>query len=489
MAWQAGERRRPLVILGIATCLAAAYFAALFLFIPIGTEARDYIFHNGFLPLGGNDAWRALSFLMYPTGADSRLVSRAVFALSHQACGLNAPCLNGIQIAILLAAFAAGAWHMQQLLGRPLHVSIAMLFWAVSLPVFSAGYWQATQHDKLAFLFAFSALGLGLATLRKNPPQFPLGRSLGVIGLVILAVNSKEMAFFLPAAMVAQIAFLAPGTTIADKLRAARVYAAPLAFTVFYIAVYMARLHGSWKLHVASGSLADALSFYAGSLAGFHPTSLAAMTFLAILLALSIAMGTRWRRSIGAGYGAASLYLLAIFMSSIALVARAQYPADYYLLVPLWALLAWIANTVAAARVQGWMLRLPVLTATAMLASCFAAGRYADDRSQWGSFQQLRDARQLYRGYTFIRATCRDGLQGGLKLAFRRRPVGEWWYFRGLDERPDQLVGAYICQDGQVPAMAYALDGNNQQDHPGQQVIQWDETLTVTQISKQPPPK
>ena len=198
-----------LTIHATAFGLAGAYFAALFLFIPVATEARDYVFNDGFLSLDADDLRAVLTGLIYPLGQNSRLVSMAVFAVSHHACGLCAPCLNAIQIGLLLAAFAAGAWHLQQLVGRAIPAAIAMLLWAVSAPVFSAGYWQATQHDKLAFTFALSALALGLSAMRRNPVRFPVVTSLALLGLFMLAMNAKEMAFFLPAAAAAQVLFLA----------------------------------------------------------------------------------------------------------------------------------------------------------------------------------------------------------------------------------------------------------------------------------------
>lgn len=492
MAWHGVERRRSLAVLGFALGLAAVYFAALFLFIPIGTEARDYVFHNGYLSLDGRDVRAELSLLVYPIGENSRLVSMAVFALSHQACDLSAPCLNAVQVSLLVACFAAGAWHLQQLLGRPMPAAIAMLCWAISLPVFSAGYWQATQHDKLAFVFALAALSCGLATMRGTPGGFPLGRSLGVLALFVLAINAKEMAFFLPAAAVAQVLLLAPGTTARQKLRAGRVYSAALAYSAFYIVTYLLRLNNGWAGHVLSGSPSGALDFYAGSLTGGHPTSHWSLALLASLVALAAAMARARRGKApaqGALYARVSLYLAVIFLCSLVLVARAQYPGDYYLMVPLWALLGWIAATCMTALAVEWRLRLAVLACTAMLAACFGAGRAADYRSAFAMAQQLRDARSLYAGYTAIRATCRNGLAGGLKLAFQRRPVGEWWYFRGYDNAPDQLVGAYICQDGQAPAMSYSLTGDDRPDHPGQEVALWNAKLKIMRIAKPAAPR
>jgi hypothetical protein len=67
--------------------------------------------------------------------------------------------------------------------------------------------------------------------------------------------------------------------------------------------------------------------------------------------------------------------------------------------------------------------------------------------------------------------------------------VGEWWYFRGYDNAPDQLVGAYICQDGQAPAMSYSLTGDDRPDHPGQEVALWNAKLKIMRIAKPAAPR
>jgi hypothetical protein len=240
-----------------------------------------------------------------------------------------------------------------------------------------------------------------------------------------------------------------------------------------------------------SGSVPDALYFDMESLSGRHPASAAALVLTLLLIATSlVAVGTRYLcqndrpADADPGYARISLYLLTVLLSSLALVARAKYPSDYYLMVPGWALVSWIACTVTIQSFDGPVLKCMTWAVTAALAAAFVHARITDYGVGGAAGQQVRDAKSIYAGYNVISRTCPAGMSQGLKLAFTRHPVGEWWYFRGVAEHPDQLVGAYICHDGQVPPMAYSFDGNGLPDHPGQVVAKWDNNFVVTSVSK-----
>ena len=90
----------------------------------------------------------------------------------------------------------------------------------------------------------------------------------------------------------------------------------------------------------------------------------------------------------------------------------------------------------------------------------------------------------LGAGYKTIGRYCSPCMVDGLKLVFPLQPSASWFFFRGGDEHPDQLVGAYICNDGQSPVMSYSFDGSEQPDRPGQVVAIWNRDLAVQEIKR-----
>ena len=305
---------------------ATIFFLAVFLHVPIGTEARDHIFYHGYLAQAGD--WRAL---FYPAAADWRLVSMAVFAISRDACGLGATCLNVVQIALLLLCVFFGAVHLHQLLRRPVLVACAMALWCLSLPVFTAGLWQATQHDKLAFVFSLAALSYGFSATRRNLNMsgFVVSTTI-LLALFVLALNARKIAFFLPAAAVAQIWLLGPAGSWRDRLIAARVYGLPVLYAILYIGIYIVR-HGAITQGPApSFSLVQNAHFYLLAMMGRQASStLMSITLLAVLAASTVQAAVKgWRTAAMAGGLRVLAYLAVIFGANLVLVASAQYPEN-----------------------------------------------------------------------------------------------------------------------------------------------------------------
>jgi len=471
-------------------CLACAvYFFSNFLLIPIGTEARDYVFYRGFMA-----ASHVGSALFYPVGANRRIVSMFAFALWRGACGLNAPCLNSIQIVELMLCMGAGALHLHQLLRRPVLVALSLAAWAISLPVFSAAYWQATQHDKLAFLFSLLALSLGHWAIGRNASiYFRLATGMLIALLFLLALNSKEIAFFLPAAVTAQIALFVPARDLRTWYRAASVYILPMVYCGFYISVYLLRLNGAWRGHVLSGNAVAGLAYYAGSLAGRHADPSAALTALGILLAGTIFLGLRsmvveHRSSLSSVLAPASqapkafTYLMVIFVANLTLVAKAQYPDNFYLLIGAWAFFGWIATGFDIAQRSRGIVQYPIFAVILLIGVIIARNRIVDLTNAWGSGRLLYEAHAIERGYRQLHQFCGPQMRGGVKLVFPERPLGSFFFFRGGDERPDQLVGAFICNDGTAPVINYRFDGIARPDHPGQLLVAWDSNLRLKSV-------
>jgi hypothetical protein len=470
---------RSAVIFSLTILLAGLYLAGLFLTIPVNTEARNYLVGEGSVTAG-----RFFSALVYPAGVNMRVVSMLVFGLTRSVCGLNAPCVNAIQILEVLMGLAAGLVHLRQLTVRPLVAAIAMLFWCASLPVFAAGFWQATQHDKLAFLFSLAALSVGLGALRQT--RWHAGVVTGLLtGLFVLALNSKEIAFFLPGAAMVQILLFGSGDA-ERRRRAAAIYGLPIAYAAIYISLYMWRLRTSWQTHVMSGDWLQNAVFYLGSLVWTHTHAVLAVLPLAGLAIAFILVWNRQKPLVAESHdlptGRIGLYLLAIWLTSTGLAIKALHPADYYLLISAWAFIGWIAAIIEAALRRQGPIKYLAVACTSFLVLLFAWGCVADAVAPEGTWQQLREAHRLEAGYRRVRAFCTPRLSQGLTMVFPVAPAGKWFFFRGGDEAPDQLVGGFICKDGQLPHMTYRFDGSVPPDTRGQLVVVWDRKLRVIRI-------
>ena len=168
----------------------------------------------------------------------------------------------------------------------------------------------------------------------------------------------------------------------------------------------------------------------------------------------------------------------------MALAIGAQYPGDYYLLVTEWAFISWVAVTIVAAEQLPGTLRYVVVAAAGGLSIAFFLGRGREFSESDGEWQRIREAHLLGAGYKTIGRYCSPCMVDGLKLVFPLQPSASWFFFRGGDEHPDQLVGAYICNDGQSPVMSYSFDGSEQPDRPGQVVAIWNRDLAVQEIKR-----
>ncbi len=462
-------------LLGVAS---AIFFVVLFLHVPIGTEARDYIFYRGYLAQIGS-FWG----LIIPPGINRRLVSMAVFALSRDACGFGATCLNAIQIVLLLLCGCAGALHLHQLLRRPVLVACCMGLWCVSLPVFAAAFWQATQHDKLAFLFSLTALSCGFSAMRREVQGIWLVvANLVVLAMFVLAFNAKEIAFFLPVAAIAQVMLLGPAGSLRQRVLGARVYLLPLAYAFVYIGTYCLRLDPAWRAHVMGGDLAINAQFYVLGLMGRQLSGLVSSVaaFAVLLVATGFAAaGARPSRSGGVRVFA---YLAVIFATNMALVARARYPDNFYLFTAEWAFLGFLGTAFVLLLRAGLAVRTAGLGALSVLLVIFLHKRIGD-MSGWGSGELLREARVLAADYARLRPFCGAGMAQGMSFIFPEPPLGLFYFFRGGSDGPEQLVAPFICNDKVTAPMSYSYNGRTTSE-PGTLKVTFNQDLTIQAVSK-----
>ena len=460
---------------------ATIFFLALFLHMPIGTEARDYVFYRGYLAQAGN--WRDL---FYPVGANGRLVSMALFAMSRDACGFGATCLNVVQIALLLLCVFFGAVHLHQLLRRPVLVACAMALWCLSLPVFSAGLWQATQHDKLAFMFSLAALSYGFSAMRRNAKGSGfLVSTVLLLALFVLALNAKETAFLLPAAAMSQILLLGPAGSFRKRLVAARVYVLPVGFAALYIGDHLLRFGAVLPGRALTGDLAHNAHFYLLALMGRQSSSvLGSIVVLALLVAITGYAATKGRGDTAmAGAQRVLAYLAVLFIANMVQVAPALYPDNSYILPAEWAFFGMMATVFVLLLQADRVARYAGLGAIALLLLIFLHKRVGDTFG-WGSSEVLREGGVLNGDYTRLRPYCGPQMAQGMKFVFPERPLGFFYFFTGGDEGPEKLLVPFICETATAAPIAYDYTGDLKPDHPGELVVAFNSDLTIRVVSK-----
>jgi hypothetical protein len=247
----------------------------------------------------------------------------------------------------------------------------------------------------------------------------------------------------------------------------------------------MAHLDPSWAQHTFGGSLNGSLIYYAGSLVGTHSRGFLVFGGLFIgvfLCALSFFFGRQEASGPDRRRMRASGYLGAILLANLVLVAKAQHPSDFYLYLGAWAFYGGIAAAFASLRPKAgwdrWLLAVPKLG----LVAVFVAARASAMSGPTGDLARIHTAHLILAGYERIVPYCPQAAQTGLKLSFSAIPLGQWYYFRGIDEKPDQLVGAFIC--GRTPPffMSYDFSGGDQPDRPGEVVVTWDAMVRLVRV-------
>jgi hypothetical protein len=305
--------------------------------------------------------------------------------------------------------------------------------------------------------------------------------------LFCLALNAKEIAFFLPFAAIAQVALLGPAGTLRARVQAGRVYVLPVAYAVIYITIYMLRLTAPLRSHVLGGVLLSNARFYFLALMGRQASSVLisalALAVLAAATGFALLPLRGEARPVARGGARVLAYLAVIFAANIGLVAGAQFPDDFYLLIAEWAFLSLAAASFVLLQGAVRVVRLSGLAALGVLLVVFLHKR-AGDLFVWGNGEVLREAHVLAADYAQLRPYCGAPMAQGMKFVMPTRPLGFFYFFRGGNDGPDQLLPMFICERPVAAAMAYSYDGNATPDRPDELIVTFTRDFSVASVSQ-----
>lgn len=431
--------------------IGLAFYAWLFVHVPILTETRDILFFRG---------WTASAWDVWmPTGSGYHL-SWWFSGWQREILGFDARRINLLQFALLALGALVGYIHLRQLRIERVMAFGAMLLWLFSLGAIHAAFWQATQHDKLAFLFTLLTLCVSFAALHVNRPSvIPILAAL-VCMLAITAVASKPIGLVLCGALLIQAVLFAPALG-ASPLRAVAVVGPAVIAITLYGLVYLARMDPGWQAHTLSGDIQSNLLYYMRNITNSEHDG---RLWLAVLLLLPVAAAwvrASWRTALSLacsqtpedaarepriGRDAVLAYLCALCIGSVILVIRARHPVPYYLLIPTFAFTASLGVIATSPRREHRRFRAALVSAAVavgLLAVCQTS--LTGDN---GLGQARRSARNLAEGYAVLRERIDPRLLDAVTFVLPRDAEGYFYFFsNGAHDGIDPTIPSFIFGD------------------------------------------
>ena len=436
------------------TVIAMTVYAGMFIRVPVLTEVRDFLFRYGW----GASFWQ----IWTPSGDDYRPLSWLFFGWQQRLFQFDGEAVNLVQF-ILLGLGASFAYiHVRQLLGKRTAAFGASVFWLLSLPTIHAAFWQATQHDKLAFIFTLLALSVTFYAIRMDRLSLLPAFSAVILALVMAAVATKPIAFMIPCALVAQVILFTPRKTRSGYLRAGGLILIPTGYALVYALRYMSLVDAEWRAHTIQGDVAANALVYIRNVTNIDFDG---NVWLAVMLFAPVAAGWtfafwHWTKSALAPARFpvelsseshirnedALLYFCAIFLGSIVILARARDPVSFYLLLPMFAFTASIATlavSVLASKVV-WIYRggavLVAGLALGLLITCYTNVTGQSRLGQW-----TRSARNLAAGYDLLRINVNPQSVESMTFYFPSEPFGYFYFFSdGVHENIDPAIPSFI---------------------------------------------
>ena len=464
------------VALGAALfLLAVMVYSTLFLHVPALTEVRD------FLVRFGRDA--RLVDVFIPSGNDYRPFSWKFFYWQHRLFGFHSEALNLVQFGLLGLCALSAYIHLRQLISNTLAASAASALWLFSLPVAHSAFWQATQHDKLGFLFTMLALIVSLQAIRSERR--------GYVALLIpltlifsaLAVSTKPIAFMLPAAFAAQVVFFSPDTSWRGYLNRAGRITIPSLYVCVYALVYMLRTTPEWRAHTMAGDRLLNLAIYARNLTN---SDFDAGTATAVLLLLPVAamwLYALWNRSQAELKPA--LYFLIIFATGMAVLWGAMYPSSFYLLLPFF---AFTASFVVISATLFADSRARIRRYAMVAASVVVIGLLSNYATAIAGQSRLHDwrtsANKLAAGYKVIRDTVNPENIQSMSFSIPTETSAFFYFFSdGLHQAIDPAIPSFIFgRRLDVPVSDSRLQGLSDAQ-TGKLFTAWSEELELVEVT------
>lgn len=449
------EQRK--IVLDLITCLALVVaatilYSSLFLHVPVLTEVRHFLSYQG---------WGAkLSDVLVPTGSDYRPLSWVFFAWQHRVFPFNAEAVNLVQFVLLGLGAVFVYIHMCQLSEKRTAALTACILWLISLPAIDAAFWQATQHDKLAFIFMLATLIVTLHAIRLDSPKLILPFSVLILMFVALAISTKPVAFMLPGALIVQVVLFTPEKSRSCYLRASALILVPVGYALAYIAGYLLKMNKDWLAHATGGDMKTNVLIYIRSVANIDFNG---SLWLAILLFALV--GLSWAHALW-WYGTSIftttptakpgpkskinhnlvlVYLCAIFFGAIVVLARARYPTSFYVLLPMFAFTASLATVAFALTVNGHVatrrsaLALVSVVMIGLLSACWFNVTGSSRIGQWRAASA-----NLAQGYDILRRSVNPKNVESVSFFFPREPIGYFHFFSAGVHDIDHMIPAFI---------------------------------------------
>jgi hypothetical protein len=277
----------------------------------------------------------------------SRGVSMFLVKASANACDLNTPCLNAVQLVAIAGAAVLLYTLVLRLVHRRAIAAVAGLLWVFSVPVLDSVSWQATINDKLAALFTLMGLNIGLAFFRKAPTfRTVVFGNAALLAVVVLAYNSKESAWVL----VPSLALLAAATLQRFDWRALRSRCAylvlPALYAAYHFVLYTRHTQSDdvWSGHIRDGDPWENLKAYVRILANGESvpdhravSRIATVAVIVAVIAITISATVVLARR---GWNASSvparlaLWGFGSMVIAFAVPIRTQFHDSYYMVVP-----------------------------------------------------------------------------------------------------------------------------------------------------------
>ena len=453
------------------------------------TEARGFLLSKG----EGAKFWHFVMPGGYPT-------SMIVYSWQSSVVGFSAAAANLVQFGLLGLCTAAGYGHLRQLGIERSTAILASLLWMLSFPALSAAFWQATQHDKLAFLFMMLALSMSLHALRMPRSSAVKIVVASATAAVVLAVASKPIAFMLPGILIVQVILFYPSWPGSSYRRAAALIAAPAGYAALYSFVYLASMTDVWRAHTTGGPVGRNLAIYLRYLGN---ADYDALVWPAALLSAPIAIAWLWAlwrttrrlqsnaRVRDESFDAIQhrqhvrVYLCALLVAGLVIVAQARAPAAYYLLVPMFAVTGTLASVADTMRHVGSARRR---RAGAALVTLVAAGLLAMSATNLMGERRLgrltRAARNLTDGYDVIRRTIDPQTVRSLTFILPQAPDAYFYLISGgaTHTEIDLTIPSFIFRrDVRVP-ITQMFDGAHPAAMPGDVVAIWSDDFRLAEL-------
>ncbi len=469
--------------------LAMVFYSALFLHVPVLTEVRDFLAQYG---------WGArLADVFIPSGNDYRPLSWSFFAWQHSLFPYNAEAVNLVQFVLLGLGALLAFIHVRQLLGNRYSAFATGVFWLISLPAIHAAFWQATQHDKLAFIFILLTLSVSFHAIRLDRPKLIPAFTLLLLALVAVAVATKPVAFMLPGALVAQMVLFTPRRNRSAHLRAAALIAMPTAYAIVYIVGYLMKMTPEWQAHATGWNIVSNIFIYIRSV-----TNIDYDGRLWIALLLFFPVGLAWGRAVwiwgmqflapkrsaqpDSGWGnerdAVLVYLAAIFIGGIIVLARARHPTAFYVLLPMFAFITSLVTIATPDRRNAnrlnnrYVVMIVSLVVAGMLLNCWVNTSGPSRLGQW-----RRAAVNLSNGYEVLRNTVDPEQIESITFLLPDDPMGYFYFFSdGLHQDIDPAIPAFIFRENlAIPINNRFAELPAPSVPPGELVALWSDGLEL----------